>query len=224
MCVKKFKSGNDFSKLIEILIKNSESCVINGGKTTPYFKLKRGTRQGDPISEYLFTLALEEAFSLLKANPDIKGLQFSSHIFLYSAYTHDTTYFLRNEKSATEVIKTFEKFPLYSGLKINNAKCKIAGTGFKNWVKMALCGMECIDLTSDIIKILGIYFSSNKKLEQEKNFFNHIVNMQNNLKLRKPRNLSIERTIFKSLVISKLTHLALVTEIPSSKINLIIKI
>ena len=38
---------------------------------------------------------------------------------------------LRNEKSATEVIKTFEKFSLYSGLKINNAKCEIAGTGVK---------------------------------------------------------------------------------------------
>ena len=33
-------------------MKNLELCVINGGKTTPYFKLERGTRQGDPISAY----------------------------------------------------------------------------------------------------------------------------------------------------------------------------
>ena len=70
---------------------------------------------------------------------------------------------------------------------------------------MALCGMECIDLTRDVIKILGIYFSYNKKLEQEKNFFNHIVKIQNILKLRKLRKLSIERRIvvFKSLATSK---------------------
>ena len=37
-------------------------------------------------------------------------------------------------------------------------------------VKMALCGMECIDLTDDVIKILGIYFPYNKKLEQRKFF------------------------------------------------------
>ena len=92
-------------------------------------------------------------------------------------------------------------------------------------LKRALCGMECIDLTSDVIKILGIYFSYNKKLEQEKNFFNHIVKIQNILKLWKLRNLSIEGRIavFKSLAISELTHLSLVTEIPTSTINLLIK-
>ena len=91
---------------------------------------------------------------------------------------------------------------------------------------MALCGMECNDLTRDVIKILGIYFSYNKKLEQEKNFFNHIVKIQNILKLWKLRNLSIEGRIvvFKSSTISKLTHLALVTEIPTSTINLLTKI
>ena len=90
---------------------------------------------------------------------------------------------------------------------------------------MALCGMECNDLTRDVIKILGIYFSYNKKLEQEKNFFNHIVKIQNILKLWKLRNLSIEGRIavFKSLAISELTHLSLVTEIPTSTINLLIK-
>ena len=135
-------------------------------------------------------------------------------------------FFLKNEKSATEVIKTFDKFSLFSGLKINNAKCEIAGIGVKKGVKMALCGMDCIDLTEDVIKILGIYFSYNKKLEQEKNFLNHIVKIQNILKLWKLRNLTIEGRIvvFKSLAISKLIHLALVTEIPTTTINLLTKI
>ena len=38
--------------------------------------VKRGTRRGDPISAYLFILALEVVFLLIKANPDIEGLQF----------------------------------------------------------------------------------------------------------------------------------------------------
>ena len=41
--------------------------------------------------------------------------------------------------------------------------------------------MECIDLMDDVIKI-----------ENEKNFWDHIVNIQNILKLWKQRNLTIE--------------------------------
>ena len=91
---------------------------------------------------------------------------------------------------------------------------------------MALCGMECINLTHDVLKILGIYFFDNKKFEQEKNFLNHIDKIQNILKLWKLRNLAIEGRIvaFKSLAISKLIHLASVTEIPSSTINLLTNI
>ena len=124
------------------------------------------------------------------------------------------------------MIKTFDKFSLFSGLKINNAKCEIAGIGVKKGVKMALCGMVCIDLTEDIIKILGIYFSYNKKLEQEKILLNHNAKIQNILKLWKLRNLTIEGRIvvFKSLAISKLIHLALISEIPTTTINLLTKI
>ena len=77
--------------------------------------------------------------------------------------------------------------------------------------------MEYIDIADDIIKILGIYFSYNKKIEQE---------IQNILKLWKLRNLTIEGRIvvFKSLTISKLIHLVLVTEIPTSTIDLLTKI
>ena len=42
--------SQDFLKWISILLQNQESCVMNGGKTMRYFPLKRGTRQGDPIS------------------------------------------------------------------------------------------------------------------------------------------------------------------------------
>ena len=109
---------------------------------------------------------------------------------------------------------------------MNNAKCKIAGIGVKNGVKMALCVTKCIDLTDDIIKILSIFFSYNKKLEQEKSFLKHIVKIQNILKLWKLKNVTIEGRIvvFKSLAISKIIHLEVVTELPTLTINYLTKI
>ena len=105
ICVlKKIGFGKEFRKWVQILMKNPESCVINGGKTTPYFKLERRTSQGDPISAYLFIIALEVVFSSLKANLNIESFQSFSHTFLYSPYADDTTIFSRNAKSVTEII------------------------------------------------------------------------------------------------------------------------
>ena len=38
-------------------------------------------------------------------------------------------FFIKNINSATEIIKAFDYFSLLSGLKLNNAKYKIAGIG-----------------------------------------------------------------------------------------------
>ena len=57
--------GIDFVSWIKTILKNQESCIINGGKTTKYFKLERGAWQGDPISAYLFILILEIVFTFV---------------------------------------------------------------------------------------------------------------------------------------------------------------
>ena len=40
----------NFLRWIENLFKNQESCIINGGMATHFFKLKKGTHQGNPVS------------------------------------------------------------------------------------------------------------------------------------------------------------------------------
>ena len=92
----KFGFGQNFISWVEIVLKNQESCVINRGTTPTYFKLNRAARQGDPISTYLFFLALEILFLLIKENPHIKGLNISDNCCLYSAYADDTIFFLKD--------------------------------------------------------------------------------------------------------------------------------
>ena len=42
----------DFVTWIKMILENQESCIINGEKTTEYFRLERGARQGDLMSVY----------------------------------------------------------------------------------------------------------------------------------------------------------------------------
>ena len=136
-----------------------------------------------PISVYLFILVLEIVFNLIKQNKDIHGLTFFDHTFLYTAYADDTTFFLKDKESVKKVMNIFDTFSIYSGLKPNKSKCEIAGIGVRKGVSMELCGMECIDLTKNSVKILGIHFSYNKKIENEENFIKLIKKIYNALKI-----------------------------------------
>ena len=74
---------------------------------------------------------------------------------------------------------------------------------------MAVCGIKCVNLKLNAIKILGIHFSYNNNLNIAKNFLTAISNVQNVLKIRRMRNLTLEGKIlgFKTLDLSKIVHL-----------------
>ena len=123
-------------------------------------------------------------------------------------------------------MNVFDTFSIYSGLKPNKSKCEIAGISVLKEVTMELCGMECIDLTKKSAKILGIHFSYNTKIEIEDNFIKLIKKIENVLKIWRIRNLTVQGkiTIFKTLAISKVIHLALVTNVPKVIIDQLNKI
>ena len=77
----KFGFGSNFISWIKLLLNSQQSCVINGGITTPYFNLEKGARQGDPVSAYLFILALEVLFVFIKSNENIKGIEIFKYVF-----------------------------------------------------------------------------------------------------------------------------------------------
>ena len=111
-----------------------------------------------------------------------------------------------------------KNFPHCSSLKPSKSKCEITGIGVLREIKVVFCGMTCVNLPEDTIKILAIHYSFNKQLGNDHIFKMWIVIIKNVIKLWRAGNLSIEEwiTTFKSLAHSELAHLALVkTVLPS---------
>ena len=82
------------------------------------------------------------------------------------------------------------------------------------------------ELRNEAIKILGIYFSKNQKIKEDKKIYNFISNIQGVLNLRKIRNFTLEGRIivFKTMAISKIVCLALLTKIPFQLVKQLEKI
>ena len=98
--IKWYGFRDNYIKWIWTLLKDQESCLLNGGKTSRYYNLERNTQQGSPISACVIIIVLEIVFTLIKTNSNIEGLNIFNHNSLYTAYTNDTTFVMTNINSA----------------------------------------------------------------------------------------------------------------------------
>ena len=101
---------------------------------------------------------------MIRKNESIKGVNICGHIFNIIAYADDATAFCHDLDSARLILITFGIFSKYSGLQLNASKTEICGIGVKRGVEVALCGMKSVNLVTDSVKILGIYFSYNEEI------------------------------------------------------------
>ena len=117
-------------------------------------------------------------------------------------------------------------FSHFSRLKPNFRKSEIAGIGALKGVQVTDCGLRCINLNNDTLKILGTHFSYNEKLKEEKNFYKTVTDIQRVLNIWKMRNLTLEGkiAIFKTIAISKIVFQSFIATVPKHIINELEKI
>ena len=93
------------------------------------FQLERGVRQGDPMSPYLFLIAIEIMAITIRTNEQIEGIKIGEDETTYLLCADDMTATLANISSVKKVIQTLHNFEKCSGLKMNLSKTKAMWIG-----------------------------------------------------------------------------------------------
>ena len=117
----------------------------------------------NPLGCYccLVIIVLELVFRKIKEISNIEGSEIFQKKFIYTVYADDTTFLLKNTESVINLLEIFKHFSHFSGLTSNKSECEIAVIGVLKGLKVALCGMRCVNLHEDTIKILGIHYLYN---------------------------------------------------------------
>ncbi|GKE09787.1 RNA-directed DNA polymerase, eukaryota, partial [Tanacetum coccineum] len=131
----KMRFGRKWCAWIHGFLESSMTSVLINGSPTEEFVIQWGLRQGDPLSPFLFILAMKGLHTIIeraKAAYIIHRISMGTEGLVISHFFYaDDAIFLGEwtETNVNNIVLLLQYFFLASGLKINLAKCKLMGVG-----------------------------------------------------------------------------------------------
>uniref|UniRef100_A0A4W2I9D2 RNA-directed DNA polymerase n=1 Tax=Bos indicus x Bos taurus TaxID=30522 RepID=A0A4W2I9D2_BOBOX len=153
-----------YLNIIKAIYDKPTANIILNGEKLKAFPLKSGTRQGCPLSPFLFNIVLEVLATAIRAEKEIKGIQIGKEEVKLSLFADDMILYIENPKDSTrkllELINDYSKVP---GYKINTQKS--LAFLYTNNEKTETEIKETIPFTIAMgrIKYLGIYLPKETK-------------------------------------------------------------
>ena len=114
-----FGFGSVFIKWVDILIHNFLLATQNNGKISEWFSPSRATKQGDPLSSFLYLCCGEVLAHLIENNLNIRGIEICDFIALLSQFADDTMLYLSFDPiTLNNIIDTLKIVENNTGLKV----------------------------------------------------------------------------------------------------------
>ena len=213
-----------FIKWVHTLYTGANMRIILNGYLSGKIELKRGVRQGDPLSPLLYVLCVEVLASQIRSSPFISGFLLpgagGAH-FRVRQYADDTTTFLKNISSLVQLFNLVSIYEKGSGAKLNRSKTEAMWVGaWRSRVDEPL-GLTWVKK----MKVLGVWFGV-VPVEQD-NWSSKLAKLEKSINLWKSRSLSFlgKCLIVNVIGLSKFYYLARVLLLPewvSRRVNQLI--
>lgn len=122
--LKKIGFGDAFCRMIQMLYINGNSSIKLSNGTSPRFFLKRGVRQGCPVSPYLFLIATEFLSTHIN-NSQLKAITIGHTKIKICQLADDTALFLNDSSQIPLALDILQSFSKASGFNLNFNKCEL---------------------------------------------------------------------------------------------------
>jgi hypothetical protein len=222
-CLRYFNFGESLVQWIQLFYRDAKGSIINNGHMSDFFGVKRGVRQGCPLSPYLFILCVELLSHSIENNPNIIGITIKNIHFKQTLFADDASFFVNGTRNSFEnLIDTIDKFSLVSGLCLNESKCTVFKLGSMRSVNLAYSPNKKFNWNSETASTLGIIFTNDIKKLIELNFKPKIEAFSHTLKFWKKWKLSLygKITVLKTFAWPKLIYpLTVLNNPPLNMIN-----
>lgn len=132
--MKKFGIPDEYIDIVRSLYSDANTKIILNGEVSRSYKVKRGVRQGDPLSCLLFNIAIESLAHMLHSST-LKGIDIDGEIerLIATLFADDTTAYLAKDDKFQDLQKLLKKWCRASGAKFNIPKTVIVPVGTKEY-------------------------------------------------------------------------------------------
>ena len=156
-----------FTQWVMKCVKTVNYTIVVNGQNTQRFDAAKGLRQGDPMSPFLFTIAMEYLSRLLKGLKEEKNFKYHPKCakldVTHLCFADDLLLFSRGDlNSIKELHKCFTEFSQASGLQANLNKSSIYCGGVQKEVRQQIVQQLGYTIEELPFKYLGVSLSSKK--------------------------------------------------------------